>query len=328
MAGESTLSLTYKDLLTSTLFGYLDSGKFTDNISDITPTWGWLMDNARMTRGGERISVAIQSSLNTTAGSYSNYDSLDVTPQDNMTRAFFDNKQYSVTISINGNEMTANMGEAEIFDLLMSKTAIAEASLGQGQSEDVFLDGTGNSSKDITGLAALNDQTPAVGTYGSINRANLAAWRNGAATSIGAAATGLLSNLRTEYNTASKKSAAGKPDWITTTQTVHETFEALMFPFLQYQGSATSDNSVNAGLSNLRYKNASVAWDPDVPSGELHILNSNHTWLVVHPDRNYSMAEGGFQKPVDQDALSTQVLWKGNLVTDLLAANAVLAGLT
>ena len=78
MAGESTLSLTYKDLLTSTLFGYLDSGKFTDNISDITPTWGWLMDEAEnvslwpsnrvliLQQGPTRIMTASTSRLKTT----------------------------------------------------------------------------------------------------------------------------------------------------------------------------------------------------------------------------------------------------------------------
>jgi len=147
---------------------------------------------------------------------------------------------------------------------------------------------------------------------------------------VGAAATNLLSNLRTYYNDATKGGTGmmSKPDQIFTTQTVHEAFEALMFPFLQYQGSASADNSVNAGLSNIRYKNASVDWDVDVPSGELHIWNSKHLYMAIHPDRNMAMAEGGFQKPVDQDALVTQILFKGEIITNACKKLSVLAGIT
>jgi len=330
MAGESSLTLTYQTLLTSTLFGYLDSNRFFDNIADATPSLGWFMENQRFQNGGERISVAIMHELNDTAKSYSGYDILDVTAQEGFTRAYFDWSQYSVSIAVNGDELTANMGEAELFDILSGKTDQAEISLADKLSTDTFTDGTGNDSKNLVGSAAFNDQTPTASTYASINRANNAAWRNNAATGVGAIASNLLSNLRTQYNNAvqGKAGMGSSPDWITTTQTVHEGFESLMFPFLQYTGSATNDNSVNAGLSNLRYRQASVNWDADCPSGELHIWNSRHLWLVVHPSRNMSMADGGFQKPIDQDALITQILFKGQYVTNANRKLSVIAGLT
>ena len=332
MAGELSLTLTYQGLLTSTLFGYLDSNRFWDNVADATPTLDWYMSGERMRlqRGGERLTVAIMNELNDTAKSYSNYETLDTTATEGFTRATFDWKQYSVTIVISGNELTSNMGEAALFDLLQAKTTQAETSISNKLSTDLFTDGTGNSSKNLTGLDAMVDTTPTASTYAGINRANATWWRNQAVTSVGAAATNLLPNLRTQYNncTQGKGGMGSKPDWITTTQTVHESFEALMFPFLQYQGAATQDNSVNAGLSNLRYKNASVTWDADETSGYMHILNGQHTWLVVHPDRRLAMAEGGFQKPVNQDALITQVLFKGNLVTNADKKLGVLSGIT
>ena len=329
MAGESSLTLTYQGLLTSTLLGYLDSNKFFDNVADATPLLAFLMggDRIRFQNGGQNITVAIMHELNTTAKSYSNYDILDTTAQEGFTRAIYDWKQYSVSIAINGNELTSNMGDAELFNLLDAKAEQAEISLADKLSTDLYTDGTGNSSKELGGLAVMNDPSPTASTYASINRANNTAWRNGFTTSVGAAASNLLSNLRTQYNNAAQGKAGmgSKPDGIFTTQTVHEAFEALMFPFLQYQGNATSDNSVNAGLSNLRYKNASVEWDADCPSGEMHILNSKHAFLVVHPDRNMAMADGGFQKPVDQDALVTQILAKLEFATN---ANSKISGLS
>jgi len=48
----------------------------------------------------------------------------------------------------------------------------------------------------------------------------------------------------------------------------------------------------------------------------------------VHSDANFSMAEGGFQKPINQDALVTQIFFQGNLSTDNRRKQGKLAGIT
>ena len=331
MANETSLTLSYAPLLTSTLFNYLDSGSFTDNVFDATPTLGWYQsgERQRLQSGGERISVAIMHEANNTAQSYEGTEVLDTSESTGFTRAFLSWKLYSVSIVISGDEMTSNMGEAELFNLLEAKTGQAELSLANLVSTDLF-SANADGAAGITGLQSQVDSTPTAGTYAGINRANNTAWQNQTAVTVGAAASNLLSNLRTQYNncTQGKGGLGSKADAICTTQTVHEAFEALMFPFLQYTGSSSADNSVNAGLSNLRYKNASVWWDADVPSGFLYILNGMHTFWVVHRDRNFAMAEGGFQKPVNQDALVTQVLLKANLASNAVKKLGVLTGIT
>lgn len=331
MANETSLTLSYGPLLTSTLFNYLDSGSFTDNVADATPTLQWYMggDRIKLENGGERLSGAIMHEFNNTAAAYSGTQVLDTSESTGFTRFFLNWKLYSVSVVISGDELTSNMGEAQLFDLLSGKTTQAELSLANLLSTDVF-SATADGGTALTGLQSMVDSTPTTGTYASINRANNTAWQNQAATSVGSAATNLLSNLRTQYNntTQGKGGLGSKADAIITTQTVHESFEALMFPFLQYTGSATADNSVNAGLSNLRYKNAQVWWDADCPSGTLFILNSMHTKMCVHRQRNMAMAEGGFQKPVNQDALITQILFKGNLTSNAPKKLAILTGIT
>ena len=330
MAGEATISRTYEAFLATTLDQYLESNKMFDNIADATPGLRWYMTGNRLkvVTGGDFLSVGIMHELNTTAGSYSGYEQLDVTPQEGMTRAFLDPKQYSATISISGDEMTGNMGEAELVDLLMAKTDQAEVSLADQLSQGVFSDGTGNSSKDITGLIAMVDPSPATGTYANINAANNAAWRNNAASSVGSAATNLLSNLRTQYNNCSQgKGAMGtRPDYIVTTQTVHEALEAILFPMFQFTGSQ-GESGANAGVTELAYKAATVEWDADCDSGNLYILDSAHTWMAVYRGRNMESA-GPLQRPVNQDALITQVLWKGNIITPARKKLAVLDGIT
>lgn len=318
MANETSLTLSYAPLLTSTLFNYINSGSFSDNFFDATPTLQYYNQNVKLKSGGERLSVAIMHEENGTVDSYEGLDVLNTNESEGFTRAFFPWKLYAGSIVISGDELTSNMGEAELFDLLQAKTSQAELTMGNRLSTDLFTDGTGNSSKNLTGLLAQIDSTPTVGTYASINRANNTAWQNQASTTVGSAASELLGDLRTQYNLTSqgKGGMGSKADGIAMTRAIHESFEALMFPFLQYVGEKTADNSVNAGLSNIRYKNADVWWDDDVPSQNYFILNSRHSYLCVHRDRNVSMAEGGFQKPVNQDGLVAQILFKGQLASD------------
>ena len=50
--------------------------------------------------------------------------------------------------------------------------------------------------------------------------------------------------------------------------------------------------------------------------------------LFVHSDANFAMAEGGFQKPINQDALVTQILFQGNMACNNRRKNGKLAGVT
>jgi hypothetical protein len=330
MAGEASITRVYEGLLTTTLDNYMESGKLFDNIADATPLLAWLMsgDRVKTVTGGDFLSTGMMHELNTTAKSYSGYEQLDVTPQEGMTRAFLDPKQYSGTVSISGDETTANAGEAEVLDLLQAKTMQTEISLADQLSQGAWSDGTGNSSKDLTGLQAMIDPTPATGTYANINAANNTAWRNQFAATVGAAATNLLSTLRTEYNDCSqgKGAMSTRPDKIFTTQTVHEALEAVLFPMFQFTGSA-GESGANAGVTNLAYKAADVDWDADCPSGNLYILDSAHLWLACYRGRKLESA-GPLQRPGNQDALLTQILFKGNLVTPARKKLGGMSGIT
>jgi len=58
------------------------------------------------------------------------------------------------------------------------------------------------------------------------------------------------------------------------------------------------------------------------------VLNSKHMHFFVHSDANFAMSEGGFQKPINQDALVTQILFMGNLATDNRRKQGKLQGIT
>jgi hypothetical protein len=123
-----------------------------------------------------------------------------------------------------------------------------------------------------------------------------------------------------------KGSAATAPDYLITTQVVHEAFEAVIFPMVRY--APNPSGGADAGIQKLQFKGATLEWSDFCTSGELHALNSNHVTFFVHRDANFAMAEGGFQRPINQDALIAQILVQGNLATDNRRKGGKLQGLT
>jgi len=133
MAGESTLSLTYGTLLSTTLKKVLDSGALHDQVFDNDVFLQWLRSGNRIKKvdGGERMRIGLMFGKNTTAGWYSDYEALDTTAQAGMTSAFYNNKQASASVSVSGLELRSNKGASQITNL-QQEYAVAQSGFGLG----------------------------------------------------------------------------------------------------------------------------------------------------------------------------------------------------
>ena len=332
MAAYSSLTQNYETLLSSTLHKVLGTGAFADNIFNADPLLSWLREGGRVKviDGGERIRVPILYEKSSAGGYYSGYDLLDTTAQEGHTTAFFNWKQAAYSVSVSGLELRSNSGSKEkINDIQEAKITQAAKSLSDTIASGVYSDGTGSGNKQITGLGAMHATDPtASASYAEISQADNAAWRNQAQASAGAIATNLMSNLRTLMNNCSQGSGGvdTSPDAIFTTQAVHEGLEALLFPMVRYQPNP--GGGADAGIETLKFKGAAIHWDDFCSTGELHALNSAHIGMFVHKDANFAMAEGGFQRPTNQDAFVTQILLQANLVTNNRRKGGKIEGLT
>jgi len=324
---DTIISRTYQTLLTTTHETFLSSGMVHDNIFNQSRTMQWYREGGRLkiVDGGERLREGIMYGTNSTAGWYSGYGLLDVTAQEGNTIASYSWKQGSVSITYSGLELRSNKGKAKIADLVNTKQVQAELSIADVIATGIFSDGTGTGSLQLTGLQAMCESTPGTTSYAGVPTANTA-WRNRAQASAGAAAVNLLPYMRTIYNSCSqgKGMAASTVDFIVTTQTVHEAFEALHVSTLRYSSAKEGD----LGFGKLMFKGAEVAWDPYCTSGAMFLLNSRHTSLVVERDANLSMGAGGFQRPVNQDGFVAQILFQGNLVTNNRRKQGTITGIT
>lgn len=336
MAGQSSLTRTYYDLATSTIENFMDSGKLYDAVFENNAILNKMqeMGSVKIIAGGERLSGGIMDKSNGTITSYSGTDELNVTLQQMSTRWFLSPKLYAVSVGISGDDMTSNRGPEAFVDMLSERMENAAMTIADRVGTDIAEDdGTGNSSKNITGLPAMIKTDPTTGQYAQIDSSVNTKWRNQVDTSVGSVATAGVSALRGLYNDIAKGSlreGGAMPDVAFTTQTVHEAYEALLFPRFRIQDNGGPGGaSGNLGNGKVYYKNCELMWDPHITTtGVLYMWCSRFVDLVVYRDRNFEMDPSGLQKPINQDAKIGQIFFKGNLCTKLRNKTGKLTGLT
>jgi hypothetical protein len=301
-------------LLSTTLANYRD--KLTDNVFTARPLTYWLSDKGRIRTesGGTKIVEQLIYGQNDTVKSYSGYETLSLTPQEGISAAEYDWKQYGASIAISGIEEAKNNGEHAIINLLEAKIMQAEESMREGFNQMFFSDGTGNGGKNWNGLGNLVE---AGNTVGGIDSSTELWWKSYEENT--AEALSLL-KMATAYNSVSVGN--DHPDVILTTQTLFEKYESLLQPQLRYTDTKTAD----AGFQNLLFKSAPIMYDVHAPAGTMYFLNSKYLKLVGHTDKWFAQTE--FVRPENQDARFALIMCYGNLVCSNRKKQGKLTGKT
>jgi len=282
-----------------------------DNIFDNHALLKMIEDNSQVTiqNGGKDLRVPIMVD-GATAGSFSYYDNMDITPAAGFINAEITKSNYYVPVVISGQELRENRGESQIVELMSARMQQSEESLRQKLNADLYLDGTGNGGKDITGLLAMVPSSTSPGTYLGINGANVAAWTQ--KYTAGAVAN-LISVLTTGFYALTDGSDA--PDLIVTSAVGMDLYEGAN------QSAGVGINYVNskladAGFANLSFKGVPMVLDQAHPNNAAtrpiyHMLNSKYLGFYWNMG---GVSE--FVKPADQDAKVAQIIVETQLVTN------------
>lgn len=320
------------DIITTTIQNR--SGKLADNALKSNALLEYLntRGNVKPFSGGNVILQELMYNDPNTqnASSYSGYDVIDITPNSPLTAPQYDIKQYAAAVTISGLDQLQNSGKEAIIDLLEGRMQVAEKQLMNQISAGVYSDGTGNGGKDITGLAAAISTTPTSGTYGGINRATWAFWRNvafSAATDGGAAASS--ANIQSYINRTILQTVRGTdaPDLAVADNNYYRMFLESM----QAIQRITSSEDASSGFSSLAYygagKKMMVRLDGgiggSIPTNRMYFLNTDYIFFRPHRDRNM-IPIGGERQSVNQDAIVKLIGWAGNLTTSGAQFQAVL----
>jgi len=262
--------------------------------------------------GGDQIRQSfIYGAMN--GGSYSGNDTFDIQRVPTKTVMLFDWAQYYVNLTIDGRTMLKNeAGATKVMDLVEAEMETARLTLADTLGTDLYLDGTGNSSKAILGLIAGVDDGTNVATYGGITR-------TGSSNPQGAAIKGVLNTTGGALNLPLMNTVMGsatiqpaRPDLMTTPQAMWDKFWDRVQPQQRFPTGPGFDDLVKIGYNAINFNGAAVVVDSKPASGNVWFLNTDYIKLVIHRSRDFHFT--GFQKPSNQDVLVGQILWAGQLI--------------
>lgn len=277
--------------------------------------------NVRPFGGGTHIMEEIvYDDGDTSSGSYSGYDVIDITPDSPISAAEFDVKQYARAVTISGMEIIQNSGREQMIDLLAGRVQVAETKLRNSISAGIYSDGTGNGGKEITGLKAALSTTPSsAGPYGGIDRNTWAFWRNQYLNSSSTAITG--TNILTYMNRLALNCARGtdRVDLIVADDVMFGHYQNAL-QAIQRVTNDTGSGMAGAGFTSLKYHgagaNADVIFDGGIGGNmrakTMYFLNTDFIFFRPHRQRNF-VALGNDRQSVNQDAVVRLIGWAGNL---------------
>jgi hypothetical protein len=333
---------TVTDIIATTIQSR--SGELADNVTNNNALLRRLKQrgNVKPFSGGNVIlqEIMYNDSSTATVNSYSGFEIINVSPNSPISAAQFGITQYAASVTLSGLEMLQNSGKEQIIDLLEGRIKVAEGQLQNRISNDIYLDGTGNGGKNITGLKAAVPDTATSGTYGGINRATFTFWQSqsySGVTNGGAAVS--ASNIQAYMTSLAIKLVRGtdRADLIVADNTYFQYYVASLQAIQRVQ----SVDEAGAGFSTLKFygggQEADVVLDGGVYTGgdlsasswagaasaHMYFLNTNYLFFRPHKDRNF-VPIGGERQAINQDAIVKLIGWAGNLTCAGSQFNGVL----
>lgn len=299
------------DFLTATLERYMH-GQAADAIFNDLPLIEWLNSKGGVKKreaGGTKLVEPLMYAKNTTVSSYRGYDRLDISPQEGITAAEFEWKQYSGAIAISGYEEAINQSTPAQIRLLDTKWKQLRMSFQDELNTDCYAVGTGNGGKDMVGLELMVDST---GLYGNIQRSSNAWWAAQETAVGGALQIYGSTGMQRMMNDCAMGRGTMQPELLLTTQTIYEQYESQMAPYMRY--TIASEGNAVFQSDSLMFRKARMIWDHAATSGVMYFLNSKVITFVVMEGRDFKVR--AFQEPNDQDAKVALILWMGALIAN------------
>lgn len=282
----------------------------------------------------DNLGYQIQQPLMTDLGTptvYSNYDVINTTPRDGTNTAFFDWRQFGDSVTISGTEEAKNRGENAIANLLAVKAK--QTSLGMIELWNrAFLQGNGINVATQVATAYTDASTSALfvdpiaklisksgtGTVGGIDAAVQTKWKNQYTGTLGSSYESHLNDLRNVFNSCGK-GPGGTPDTLLFDQLAFELTERALAKYHHNLSYTKAD----VPFDNFTWKGATCLWDqyvidadnttaasvPVSSSATCYFLNSKY--ITIYVDKQANFDSQGFQRPYNQDAKTSLILWRG-----------------
>jgi hypothetical protein len=222
---------------------------------------------------GRTLRVPIKYKKNVTGQSFRGYDSFSVAATDNRQFMEFTPSFYQITVSLPGDELSVADTEDKILDLMRLTIQSDTEDMADDLGDLIYADGTGNSSKDPLGLAALVDDGSNVASIGGLSRSTYTTLQ-----STVTASSGTLTLAKVDTLWANVKSGTHVPTVWMTTESVYNFYSQLLRPQERIMKSAGTTKGMRGGtgFDGIEYQGKVILSDEKCPSGLMYALNENY----------------------------------------------------
>jgi len=302
--------------------------KVVDNVFTGNALWMRLRGKSRPWSGGAQLKIPTTVTDRTNLGSYSGFDTFITTQEDVRQQFTINPSQYYANVTLSGIQKALNKGPEGFVDLLTAEFSDVSRSLSEKLGADTYLDGTGNANKAIAGLQYHVDDGTTAGTYQGLSRTT---YTNLNATRTAQGGALAFSDLAADYDAAQR--GTDSPTLGVTTPAVWTIIEALLTPTYNFnlgqsyaKLNATGGQSGivgSSGLNAIYYRGVPIISDEMCTAANIYLLNENHLSLYTI-DHDPLFVDGskegfawtGWKKSANQDAITGQILFAGQLVGD------------
>lgn len=297
---------------------------------------------------GAQVEVPFKYATNANGGSFLGFDTLATAAVDNTLKLTYDCKFNYQDVSLAKTDLALNDTEKQVADLMKRQIASDTVDLADKLGTQFYADGTGNSGKDILGLAAIVDDGTSVASIGGQSRSTTPQLD---ATVTASSGTLTLAKMYTMWDAVTEGSQS--PDLILTTKAVRSLYQQLLDPKERYNyeaASKTDQSFLGTGAKELMFRGAMLVADSKCTSGTMFFLNSSSfefQTLDKYPDAqpvNYAIEQmdgepsdapkglgfswTGWVKPTNQEVMTGRVIHAGNFVAMNPRFNGRLTGIT
>lgn len=309
-----------------TLSTYNSGKELADNISKGNAALMKMEEkgNIRTFDGGVSIREALDYGTNANVQWISGAEEFSVGATEHATSAEFAIKELVGTATVTGLEEIQNAGRGKLIDLVTTKVKNLKRNMRNAVATDMHGDGTGSSSKTITGFLLMLPLNPLTGTYAGINRATAGNefWRPQIVTTTMTAANSaaLMTDL---YISCSRGS--DHTDLILAGATAYGFFNKGM----QLIQQITNPKMAEAGFTSLRFIGADVVLDNNaggLTATHMLFLNTDYIHWRPYEGLNFAPLTPEKRAPTNQKVSISCLGFAGNLTADNCAVQGRLNG--
>jgi len=231
-------------------------------------------------RSGRTLRAPIKVSKNSTGTSFRGFDTFSTAATDNRQFLTFTPSFYQITCALPGDELSVADTEDKVLDLMKLTIQSDTEDMADDLGTIFYADGTGNSSKDPLGLAALVDDGTSVATIGGLSRATYTTLQ-----STVTASSGTLSLAKVDTLWAACTSGAQRPPAIYTTETGFNLYGQLLGPQERITKSTSKMKGMTGGtgFDALEYNAKPILMDEKCTSGAFIMLNEDFVDFYALP---------------------------------------------